>query len=87
MMNLSNLPTYGLLALISSAYAAILSTDEGRRFTEQHTAETVVIGVGLVLAALRWLLPVSVVRVVVVAFGIAGIPMILRSLAKRERLI
>lgn len=87
-MNLSKpLPTYGLLALASSAYAAALSTDEGKRFATERTAETVVIGVALVLVALRFVLPVVAFRAVVVAFLVAGSPMIARSLMKREGVI
>lgn len=81
------LKTFALLFGAASVYAAILSTDKGRVFATERTAETVVIGVALVLVALRFVLPVVALRAVVMAFAVAGSPLILRSLAKRERLI
>ena len=71
--------------MITSAYAAALNTSAGRRFTDEHTAETVVIGVSLVLAALRLVLPKAAWWRVVVAFGVAGLPLVGRSLVKRTR--
>lgn len=81
------LKTFALLFGAASVYAAILSTPEGKRFATERTAEAVVIGVTLVLVALRFVLPMVALRAVVVAFAVAGSPLIIRSLAKRERLI
>lgn len=78
------LKTFALLFGVASTYAAILSTDKGRVFATERTAETVVIGVALVLVALRFVLPVVAFRAVVVAFLVAGSPMIARSLMKRD---
>lgn len=75
---------YIVLGGAASVYAALLSTDKGRRFADDHTAETVIGGVLLVLAALRLLLPGPAWGRVVVAFSIAGLPMIGRSLIKRK---
>jgi hypothetical protein len=75
--------TYMILFGAASAYALALSTEPGRKFSDDHTAETVVMGVGLVLAALRLLLPGPVWGRVIVAFSIAGLPMIGRSLIRR----
>jgi hypothetical protein len=74
---------YLLLFVSSTAYAALLSTDQGRKFADTHTAESVVLGVALVLAALRLLLPGQAWGRVVVSFIVAGTPMISRSLLKR----
>jgi hypothetical protein len=74
---------YLLLFVSSTAYAAALSTDKGRAFADTRTAETVVLGVGLVLAALRFLLSGPAFGRVVAAFVIAGSPMVARSLLKR----
>jgi hypothetical protein len=83
-MKLSNdLQTYSILFGAASAYALALSTRPGRKFSDAHTAETVVLGVGLVLAALRFLLSASAFRRVVAAFVVAGLPLVARSLLKR----
>lgn len=74
---------YILLAALASAYALLLSTDQGRRFTDEHTAETVILGVGLVLGTLRLILPEAFWWRVAIAFGVAGTPLVARSLLKR----
>ena len=81
----NELGIYTLLAAITSAYTAALSTPAGRRFTDEHTAETVVIGVSLVLAALRLVLPKAAWWRVAVAFAVAGLPLVGRSLVKRTK--
>ena len=82
-MIVTNLQTYSLLFAASFGYAALLNTSEGRRFADDHTAESVAIGVALVLAALRFLLPLSVWRLVALAFAVAGVPIVGRSLVNR----
>jgi len=72
------------LAAITSLYATLLNTPKGRHFTDSHTVETVIIGVGLVLGALRVILPAAAWRRVVVAFAVAGTPLVVRSLVKRK---
>jgi hypothetical protein len=74
---------YFLLFAVSSCYASLLSTKPGRKFADTHTAESVVLGVALVLAALRFLLSASAFGRVVAAFAVAGSPMVARSLLKR----
>jgi hypothetical protein len=78
-----DLQIYTVLFVSSTVYAAALSTDKGRKFADERSAESVVIGVGLVLAALRLLLPGRAWGRVVGAFAIAGGPMVARSLLKR----
>lgn len=77
---------YMLLAAVASLYATLLNTPKGRHFTDSHTTETVIIGVGLVLSALRVILPAAAWRRVVAAFAVAGTPLVVRSLMKRESL-
>jgi hypothetical protein len=74
---------YVILLGAASAYAALLSTRPGRKFADERSAESVILGVGLVLAALRLLLPGQAWGRVVVSFIVAGTPMISRSLLKR----
>jgi hypothetical protein len=74
---------YLLLFVFSTAYAALLSTARGRAFADERSAESVILGVGLVLAALRFLLSASAFGRVVAAFAVAGSPMVARSLLKR----
>ncbi len=45
---------YSLLFAAASIYAGLLSTPAGREFADKRTAESVVIGVSLVLVALRF---------------------------------
>jgi hypothetical protein len=74
---------YVILLGAASAYAALLSTRPGRKFADERSAESVILGVGLVLAALRFLLSASAFGRVVAAFAVAGSPMVARSLLKR----
>jgi hypothetical protein len=61
----------------------LLSTTRGRAFADERSAESVILDVGLVLAALRFLLSGPAFGRVVAAFAIAGSPMVARSLLKR----
>lgn len=70
---------YLLLGFLTSFYAMFLNTPKGRSFATQRTAESVVIGTLLVLAALRLVLPSRYWWRVVVAFGVGGLPMVGRS--------
>ena len=72
------------LAGLSSGYAAWLNTDDGYRFSQQHTAESVGVGVGLTLLCLYPLVPKRHWNVVLAAFGVAGMPMVVRSLLNRR---
>ena len=72
------------LAAITSLYATLLNTPKGRHFTDSHTAESVIIGVGLVLSALRVILSAAARRRGVAAFAGAGAALVVRSLMKRK---
>jgi hypothetical protein len=74
---------YVILFAVASVYAALLSTARGRAFADERSAESVILDVGLVLAALRFLLSGPAFRRVVAAFVVAGLPMVARSLLKR----
>lgn len=72
--------TYLALGVASSSYAMALNTDLGKSFARQHTWASVVLGTSLVLSMLRFILPKEYWQKVVIAFIVAGIPMIVRSL-------
>lgn len=72
--------TYLALGVATSAYAMALNTDLGRSFARQHTWASVVLGTSLVLLLLRFVLPKEYWQKVVIAFAVAGSPMIARSL-------
>jgi hypothetical protein len=74
---------YVALSLVALAYSLLLSTPRGKQFTDDHTAETVVAGVGIVLLGLRFILPVDYWQQVLLGFGVAGAPLVGRSLIKR----
>jgi len=72
----------GLVALFLSSclYAVVLQTGVGRKLATRRTYVVVVLGVGLVLASLLVILTLEQVGWVALAFAVAGIPMIARSL-------
>ncbi len=72
----------GLAAGLGSAYAAYLSSDEGKKWIDENTTVGVIIGVGLVLAVLRFGLDGESWRTVRGAFVAAGAPMIVRKILK-----
>ena len=74
---------YIVLALLAIAYALILNTPGGKRFADQYTWASVVVGTSLVLAALWFIIPADNWMKVFLAFVVAGTPMIIRSLLKR----
>lgn len=75
---------YIILGLIAIAYAFILNTTGGKRFADQYTWASVVVGTSLVLGALWFILPPDNWQKVVLAFVVAGAPMIVRSLVKTK---
>lgn len=81
----TQLLVYIILGLLAIAYAFILNTPGGKKFTDQYTWATVVIGTSLVLGALWFIIPADNWKKVAIAFVVAGTPMIVRSLSKRNR--
>ena len=74
---------FAALGATASAYAAALNTAPGKKFAKEYTWASVVIGTSLVLAFLRLVLPKESWLKVAAAFGIAGAPMIGRSLVNK----
>lgn len=76
---------FGALAVASVAYAIVLNTDRGKKFVMGYTWASVVIGTGLVLAALWFIIPQEAWQKAALGFVVAGIPMIMRSLINKAR--
>lgn len=76
---------YLSLFISSLAYALALNTERGRRFAQERSAESVVLGNALILTALLALLPKMYWVRVCSLFVVAGSPMIGRSLYNRAR--
>jgi hypothetical protein len=75
--------TYIALSAAAAVYAAWLNTEKGRRFADDHTWASVVLGTGLVLAALKQMIPPPYWRKVLLAFIVAGTPLVGRSLFRQ----
>ncbi|MCP4709975.1 MAG: hypothetical protein GY869_15230 [Planctomycetes bacterium] len=82
----TNTPVYIALGITSAAYAEALNTDTGKEFADEYTWASVVAGTGLVLTILRFIIPREYWQKVVLAFVVAGIPMIARSLLNRAKM-
>lgn len=75
---------YFFMALVSGVYAALLATDQGRKIARTKTAETVIVGTGLVLIMARLGgMPLRWWRLIAGLFAAAGLPMYIRSLYLR----
>lgn len=73
-----------LLALIlSSIYAAWLSTPEGKRWVDENTTTAVVLGVGGVLALLRGVVDRETWFRVFGLFAAAGAPLVVRGVLRK----
>jgi hypothetical protein len=77
--------TYPLAALLSTLYAAWLSTRGGKEWADENTTLSVVLGVGGVLVALRGVLDKSAWARVVGMLVAAGAPMVVRGVWRRMR--
>ena len=75
--------TYIALSAAATGYSAWLNTEKGRRFADDHTWASVVLGTGLVLAALKQMIPPQYWRKVLLAFVVAGTPLVVRSLFRQ----
>jgi hypothetical protein len=78
-----NAAVYASLGVASALYAAYLNTAVGKDFAEQYTWASVSLGTAIVLAATRLLVPGRLWNRLVIAFVVAGSPLILRSLYNR----
>jgi hypothetical protein len=67
----------------SLAYGLLLQLPKGRWLARERTAETVILGTGLVLAHLRFIIPSPAWSRVAAAFAVAGSAMYFRSLYNR----
>lgn len=76
---------YLIMLVLSGLYAALLATKEGQKLAKERTAETVVVGTGLVLLVARLEIPWRWWRVVAGLFAVAGLPMYLRSVWLRAK--
>ncbi len=76
------LSTLAALAL-GSAYAAWLSTDEGKAWIDENTTVGVVLGVGGVLGLLRFVLSGDEWWRVVGMFVAAGAPLVARGVMRK----
>lgn len=74
---------YIALGIVATAYAGALNTELGRDFAKEHTWASVVLGTSLVLAILRLIIPKEHWDKIVLAFIVAGSPMIARSLLNK----
>jgi hypothetical protein len=70
-------------ALLGSAYAAWLATEDGKAWIDENTTLGVVLGVAGVLATLRLTLPSIAWRHVVGAFAAAGAPLVVRGALRK----
>ena len=73
------------LAAASIIYAIALNTSAGKKFVDDYTWASVVLGDSLVLAALWFVVPTAHWLKAVLAFAVAGTPMVARSLLNRVR--
>ena len=71
------------LAAASIIYAIALNTNAGKEFADDYTWASVVLGDLLILAALWFILPTAHWLKAVLAFAVAGTPMVARSLLNR----
>lgn len=76
---------YIALGAASIVYAIALNTSGGKRFAIDYTWASVVLGTTLVLAALWFIIPKEYWQKVVLAFAVAGTPMVARSLLNKAK--
>jgi len=73
---------YVFILAVSSAFAFFISREEGQKFVDENTTESVVIGSGIILIGLGLVLRPKAWGKVVAAFVLAGAPMVVRKLLK-----
>jgi hypothetical protein len=72
------------LGMSVSGYAVVLNTEQGKRFADESTWMSVVVGNSLLMLFLRFLLPKYYWNIVALSFVVAGTPMIARSLLNKS---
>ncbi len=77
-------PALLALGVAATTYALGLNTDLGRRFAKEYTWASVVAGNGLILLFLRYLIPRRHWNTVALAFAVAGLPMVMRSIINHK---
>jgi hypothetical protein len=75
--------TYPLTAILSTLYAAWLSTEEGKAWVDRNTTLAVTLGVGGVLVALRGVVDRDAWLRVFGLFVAAGAPMVVRGVWRK----
>jgi hypothetical protein len=81
----ADIAAYVVLGIAAILYAIALNTSAGKRFADEYTWASVVLGTSLVLAALWFIIPNEHWLKVALAFAVAGTPMVARSLLNRAR--
>jgi len=76
---------YVALGVAATVYAYALNTKKGKSFASEYTWVSVVVGTGIVLIGLWFLIPQDSWLKVVLSFIVAGVPMIVRSLINKKR--
>jgi hypothetical protein len=84
MMN-TEIVAYIALGIAAILYAIALNTSAGKRFVDEYTWASVVLGTCLVLATLWFIIPNEYWLKAALAFAVAGTPMVARSLLNRAR--
>ncbi len=82
----SEIVVLATLGVFSLGYAFFLNTKSGKKIADEHTWVAVVAGVALVLRAVSFVIPEEYWQKVVIAFIVAGVPLVVRSFwNKRKR--
>jgi len=76
---------YIALGAASIIYAMALNTGVGKRFADNYTWASVVLGTSLVLAALWFIVPKEYWLKMALAFAVAGTPVVARSLLNKTK--
>ncbi|MBT3188909.1 MAG: hypothetical protein HN736_03365 [Anaerolineae bacterium] len=81
----SEIVVFATLGVFSIGYAFFLNTKSGKKIADEHTWVAVVAGVALVLRSVSFIIPDEYWQKVVIAFIVAGIPMVARSLWNKRK--
>ena len=81
----TEIAAYIALGIAATLYAIALNTSAGKRFVDEYTWASVVLGTSLALATLWFIIPKEYFLKAALAFAVAGTPMVARSLLNRAR--